>query len=130
MAKVIVEDCLNVIPSKFELCVLAAQRAHAIAAGNKPAINTEANDKPTVTALREIEDTAIDVDMLKDAVMDKFSGNTKFSSGAGESAIPSLSRLEQELLEDLDKSTATTQDSQMDDMVDAIFSSQNMDVDD
>ncbi|MFZ9035921.1 MAG: DNA-directed RNA polymerase subunit omega [Francisellaceae bacterium] len=59
MARVTVEDCLDVIESRFELIVLAAKRArHLMVSGEEPRVDWD-NDKPTVVALREIADGKI-----------------------------------------------------------------------
>jgi DNA-directed RNA polymerase subunit omega len=55
MARITVEDCLQVVDNRFELVMMAAKRARQLANGVEPQIdNSEANDKPTVLALREI----------------------------------------------------------------------------
>jgi DNA-directed RNA polymerase subunit omega len=54
MARVTVEDCLDHVANRFELVMIAAQRARQLAThGAQPKVNPE-NDKPTVIALREI----------------------------------------------------------------------------
>ena len=64
MARVTVEDCLEHVDNRFELVMLAAQRARAIAIrGAQPLVEWE-NDKPTVVALREIAAGLIDRDIL------------------------------------------------------------------
>lgn len=54
MARVTVEDCLNVIPNRFELTLVAAKRARDLATGGKDSFVPWEDDKPTVVALREI----------------------------------------------------------------------------
>ena len=55
MARITVEDCLEVVDNRFELVMMAAKRARQLANGVEPQLdNSEANDKPTVLALREI----------------------------------------------------------------------------
>jgi len=55
MARITVEDCLDVVDNRFELVVLASRRARQLAKGAEPTIdNSEHEDKPTVLALREI----------------------------------------------------------------------------
>jgi DNA-directed RNA polymerase subunit omega len=54
MARVTVEDCLKVIPNRFELTLVAAKRARDLAIGGKESLVDWENDKPTVVALREI----------------------------------------------------------------------------
>lgn len=63
MARVTVEDCLDKIPNRFDLVVLAARRARDLTLGRAPFVERE-NDKPTVIALREIADGKIDLDYL------------------------------------------------------------------
>lgn len=53
MARITVDDCLKVIPNRFELVLVASKRATALAKGVEPLV-PENNDKATVIALREI----------------------------------------------------------------------------
>jgi len=59
MARVTVEDCIDAVPNRFELVMTAAQRARMIANGADPLVEEE-SDKPTVIALREIAEGAVD----------------------------------------------------------------------
>jgi DNA-directed RNA polymerase subunit omega len=52
MARVTVEDCLEKVPNRFALVILASERARQISRGAHPLI--ECDNKPAVTALREI----------------------------------------------------------------------------
>lgn len=52
MARVTVEDCLEKVPNRFSLVILAAERARQIAGGAKPLVRCD--NKPAVTSLREI----------------------------------------------------------------------------
>ena len=52
MARVTVEDCLEKVPNRFALVILAAERARQIAGGARPLVRCA--NKPAVTALREI----------------------------------------------------------------------------
>lgn len=52
MARVTVEDCLEKVPNRFALVILASERARMIARGDEGLV--ECNNKPAVTALREI----------------------------------------------------------------------------
>lgn len=55
MARITVEDCLKVVDNRFDLVMLAAKRARQLANGVQSQLdNSEADDKPTVLALREI----------------------------------------------------------------------------
>ena len=61
MARITVEDCLEVVDNRFELVMMAAKRARQLANGVEPRLDTsDANDKPTVLALREIAARRID----------------------------------------------------------------------
>jgi len=65
MARITVEDCLEVVDNRFELVMMAAKRARQLANGVDPLIdNSEANDKPTVLALREIAARQITSDYI------------------------------------------------------------------
>ena len=68
MARVTVEECVLKVPNRFDLVMLASQRAREIAAGAQLVVDRD-NDKNPVVALREIADSAIDLDNLKQAVI-------------------------------------------------------------
>jgi len=59
MARITVEDCLEVVDNRFELVLMATKRARQLAKGADPAVNPD-NDKATVLALREIAGRRID----------------------------------------------------------------------
>lgn len=65
MARVTVEDCVDKVPNRFELVLLAAHRARSIAAGSPITVERE-NDKNPVIALREIGDKTISSEDLKE----------------------------------------------------------------
>ena len=60
MARITVEDCLQVVDNRFELVLMATRRARQLAKGAEAVIDPE-NDKPSVSALREIADRRIDI---------------------------------------------------------------------
>lgn len=60
MARITVEDCLNHVDNRFELVMISSKRARQIATGGKDPLVDPENDKPTVIALREIEEGLID----------------------------------------------------------------------
>jgi DNA-directed RNA polymerase subunit omega len=68
MARVTVEDCIEKIPNRFRLVLMAAHRARNISAGSALTIDRD-NDKNPVVALREIADETLDMDMLKDSLV-------------------------------------------------------------
>jgi len=57
LARVTVEDCLEQVPNRFALTILAAERARQISKGAPPLIRCE--NKSAVTALREIADSKV-----------------------------------------------------------------------
>ena len=64
MARVTVEDAVDKIGNRFDLVLVAARRARQIATEGKDPMVDVQNDKPTVTALREIEEGLVNVDTL------------------------------------------------------------------
>ena len=68
MARVTVEDCVEKIPNRFDLLLVAAQRAKDIGAGAPMNIERD-NDKNTVVALREIAEDKIDCGALEDELV-------------------------------------------------------------
>ena len=64
MARITVEDCVEKIPNRFELVMLAAQRARDVSAG-APLLVERDNDKNPVVALREIAEDKLDLDHLR-----------------------------------------------------------------
>lgn len=54
MARVTVEDCLDIIPNRFLLAMVAAKRAKQLYKGGEPLIENKAGNKKIVVALREI----------------------------------------------------------------------------
>jgi len=68
MARVTVEDCVDKIPNRFDLVLLAAQRARQISGGAELTIDRD-RDKNPVVALREIAEETIVPDDLSEAVV-------------------------------------------------------------
>ena len=64
MARVTVEDCVERIPNRFQLVLLAAQRARNLSRGEELTVLRD-NDKNPVVALREIADETISVEKLE-----------------------------------------------------------------
>ena len=57
MARITVEDCLDRVPNRFELVLLAARRAKQLLKGARPLV--ESDNKEIVTGLREIADNKL-----------------------------------------------------------------------
>jgi DNA-directed RNA polymerase subunit omega len=68
MARVTVEDCIEKVPNRFQLILLAAQRSREIAAGSSVTVERD-NDKNPIVALREIADGTVNVDNLKTSLV-------------------------------------------------------------
>lgn len=68
MARVTVEDCILKVPNRFELVMLAAQRARAISAGVPLNVDRD-NDKNPVVALREIAEVETIADDMRQALI-------------------------------------------------------------
>ena len=64
MARITVEDCLDHVDNRFELVLVGSKRARQLATMGKDPMVAPENDKPTVIALREIEEGLIDVKIL------------------------------------------------------------------
>ena len=69
MARVTVEDCLDKVPNRFELVMLAAHRAREIAAGS-PITVARDNDKNPVVSLREIAEETQQADDLRERMIE------------------------------------------------------------
>lgn len=71
MARVTVEDCVDKVPNRFELVMLAAHRARSIAAGSAITVERD-NDKNPVVALREIAEETLPAERLRENVIESF----------------------------------------------------------
>jgi len=69
MARVTVEDCVDKVPNRFDLVLLAAHRAREIAAGAPLTIDRD-NDKNPVVALREIAEETQQADALRERLIE------------------------------------------------------------
>ncbi|MGO4914275.1 DNA-directed RNA polymerase subunit omega [Pseudogemmobacter sp. W21_MBD1_M6] len=69
MARVTVEDCVDKVPNRFELVMLAAHRAREITAGSAVTVDRD-NDKNPVVSLREIADETQLADDLRERMIE------------------------------------------------------------
>ncbi|MEM6309352.1 MAG: DNA-directed RNA polymerase subunit omega [Pseudomonadota bacterium] len=69
MARVTVEDCVDKVPNRFELVMLAAHRAREISAGADITVDRD-NDKNPVVSLREIADETQSADELRERLIE------------------------------------------------------------
>ena len=100
MARVTVEDCVLRIPNRFDLVMLASQRARNVAAG-APLMVQRDNDKNPVVALREIAAQAVDLEALANSVIQGLQKNVESDEpeeeggfGAGEADLGELLQAE------------------------------------
>ena len=68
MARVTVEDCVDKVPNRFELVMLAAHRAREISAGGQLTVDRD-NDKNPVVALREIAEQTVKPKHLQESLV-------------------------------------------------------------
>lgn len=69
MARVTVEDCVDKVPNRFELVMLAAHRAREISSGSPVTVDRD-NDKNPVVALREIADETQSAEELRERLIE------------------------------------------------------------
>ena len=108
MARVTVEDCIEIVQNRFELVMLAAQRARSLSAGAELTLDRD-NDKNPVVALREIAEKNLDLDNLEaglvkglqkhiesdepdEAEMDLLTAGENFGEALNQDAAPSLNQ--------------------------------------
>ena len=85
MARITVEDCLENIPNRFSLILVAAERAKQLLKGDQSLIEDERTNKEVVTALREIAADVVQADMTD---FDENEAIHAMEAGASEDALP------------------------------------------
>ena len=88
MARITVEKCLEHVPSRFDLILLASGRARQLSTTSREPMVETNNDKNTLIALREIEEGLIDAETLEktleeDVLLDQFSTSKPKESDIG-----------------------------------------------
>lgn len=68
MARVTVEDCIEKVPNRFDLVLLAAHRARMIREGSPLTVDRD-NDKDPVVSLREVAESSVDLKAVKEALI-------------------------------------------------------------
>ena len=71
MARITVEDCIEKFESRFELVLVASNRARKLHSGENPTVERD-NDKNTVIALREIAGESISIDVMKNDLVEEY----------------------------------------------------------
>ena len=108
MARITVEDCIDKFPSRFELVLVASNRARKLHTGENPTVDVD-NDKNTVIALREIAEETLKIEELKNDLIEEYQ-TTTFTDD-----------------EDLDELEDNSDDSQSEDNIDDSQSEDNID---
>ena len=75
MARITVEDCIDKFPSRFELVLVASNRARKLYSGENPTVEID-NDKNTVIAPREIAEETLTSEQLKNDLIEEYQTNT------------------------------------------------------
>jgi DNA-directed RNA polymerase subunit omega len=113
MARVTVEDCVVRIPNRFDLVMVAAQRAREISAGGLLTVDRD-NDKNPVVSLREIADGTVNLEELSESVVTGLQKHVEndepeeegqgFGVGAGEDLLAEMqqAQISEEEAEDAD----------------------------
>ena len=71
MARITVEDCIDKFASRFELVLIASNRARKLYSGENPTVDKD-NDKNTVIALREIAEETLTINDLKNSLIEEY----------------------------------------------------------
>ena len=85
MARVTVEDCVDKVSNRFELVLLAAHRARAIANGGAMTVEPD-GDKNPVIALREVAEQTVSPDDMREALIHSIQKNTEVDEPENEAA--------------------------------------------
>ncbi|PCJ29732.1 MAG: DNA-directed RNA polymerase subunit omega [Rickettsiales bacterium] len=112
MARVTVEDCVEKIPNRFELVVLASRRTKDIAAGFPLTIDRD-NDKNPVVSLREIAADKIDIDLLREKQIANLQKNNQVDDSSKENLYAQTKESDEEGL-DLEESDIFSDDVALD----------------
>ena len=102
MARITVEDCIDKFPSRFELVLVASNRARKLHSGENPTVEID-NDKNTVIALREIAEETLTTEQLKNDLIQEYQPNT-FSEDEEINEIEDNSDESEEKASELDNS--------------------------
>jgi len=115
MARVTVEDCVDKVPNRFELVLLAAQRARSLASGSHITVDRE-NDKNAVVALREIAEKTVARNDLREGLLHSMLHNAEVDEPEPTSA-PTLRPMERPVLRQDDPSTDVVVDIMTEDQL-------------
>ncbi len=117
MARVTVEDCVLVVPNRFELCLIASSRAKNILSGSHTDLE-QRNEKPAVIALREIGENLVDVDVIRGNIVSSIRNRGNIEERSKDSTEGSTSAL---IIEEINNNQQAKE---------ATFVSENIEVED
>jgi len=95
MARVTVEDCIDKVENRFELVLVASHRARLISSGQPITVDRD-NDKNPVVALREIAETTLQPEDLKEDLIHSLQKNVEVDEPEAE-AVPALNTVSEAL---------------------------------
>ena len=113
MARVTVEDCIDKVPNRFELVLLAAHRARALASGAHITVEPE-NDKNAVIALREIAEKTVEPGDVREGFIHAMQHQAEIDEPEPTS-VPTLPQANRPALAPDDPSTDTIVDAMTED---------------
>ena len=113
MARITVEDCIDKFTSRFELVLVASNRARKLHSGENPTVDRD-NDKNTVIALREIAQETITQDQLKNDLIEEYQ-----TVSIAEDELTSEENLIEDNNENQDEENLETNSDQIDNKLDA-----------
>ena len=123
MARITVEDCIDKFPSRFELVLVASQRARKLYSGDTPTVEND-NDKNTVIALREIADSTLTVKEMKENLIQEFQ---KVTLSDEEEEILELESIEQKT-RDIEKIESQLEVIEVEDEIKEFVSSEDSNI--
>ncbi len=88
MARITVEDCLEQVPNRFSLVLVAAERTKQILKGSEPRIEIEDDNKEVVRALREIAAGAFEIDQSAVLAEDRWKPAHRRSASEVDDELP------------------------------------------
>ncbi len=113
MARITVEDCVTVVPNRFELCLVASNRAKSILSGAGTSLDRK--EKPAVIALREIAEGLVDVDNVRSNIVRSIKNRGIVEIVSGDSQVAEIIAGETESSVTLKDDTFVDENIQIDD---------------
>ena len=80
MAAVTIEDCLKIVPNRFELALIASYRAEQLMNGSPMLYKPKKQEKNTVIALREIGMGLLDINKIREEMKEKLKTQSLFNN--------------------------------------------------